>query len=160
MSSQPRPALTLVDADARDLDEVMRLMTDAFDPAWGEAWTRAQCLGILSVPGVWLTLARGGCGEARGFALSRVVLDEAELLLLAVARLHRGAGVGRALLAESGRAAAARGAVRLHLEVRDGNGAIHLYRAGGFGEIGRRPNYYRGGDGRSFDAITLSRTIA
>ena len=49
-------------------------VTAAFDPRFGEAWTRAQCIGILAMPGVWLTLAR--VGEAVvGFALSRAIMD-------------------------------------------------------------------------------------
>ena len=30
-----------------DLDDVMRIMTAAFQPCFGEAWTRSQCAGIL-----------------------------------------------------------------------------------------------------------------
>lgn len=153
------PEFTVAAADARDLGDVMRLMADAFDPAWGEAWTRGQCLGILGLPGVWLSLARHAAKGPAGFALSRIVLDEAELLLLGVARARRGHGVGGALLAETMRIAAERGATRLHLEVRDGNGAIHLYRSAGFAEVGRRRGYYRGADGKCFDAITLSRPL-
>ncbi|MFS0738466.1 GNAT family N-acetyltransferase [Sphingomonas sp. 1P06PA] len=153
------PGLAVSPADARDLGDVMRLMGEAFDPAWGEAWTRGQCLGILGLPGVWLSIVRNAaCGPA-GFALSRIVLDEAELLLLGVAPRSRGQGIGGALLAETLRIAAARGAERLHLEVRDGNGAIRLYESAGFIEVGRRRGYYRGADGKSFDAITLSRTL-
>ena len=51
---------------------------------------------------------------------------------------------------------AARGARRLHLEVRDGNPAVGLYRAGRASTpAGRRRNYYHGPDGRTFDAVTL-----
>ena len=61
------------DADLRD---VMRVMDSSFDPGFGEAWTIAQCAGLLPLPGVWLTLARDG-EEAVGFALARLVADEA-----------------------------------------------------------------------------------
>ena len=90
-------AVTLRNADARDIGVVDRLMADAFDPRYGEAWTRNQCLGVLAMPGVRLTLAEVD-DEPAGFALVRRVLDEEELLLLAVARDHRRQGVGRALL--------------------------------------------------------------
>ncbi len=65
-----------------DLALVDQLMQGAFDPRFGEAWTRNQCLGILAMPGVWLTIAAID-GIPAGFALSRIVADEAELLLLA-----------------------------------------------------------------------------
>lgn len=152
--SQPVP-LTLCPGDCQDLGEVMDIMVDAFETSFGEAWTHVQAQGILGVPGVWLSLARLGPGAA-GFALSRVVMDEAELLLLAVRRQARRQGIGAALLGCAIATARARGAARLHLEVRDGNGALALYRASGFAEVGRRPRYYRGADGATFDALTLS----
>jgi len=155
MSTLHRPATQLIEGTAVDLDEVMATMHAAFDPTFGEAWTRGQCSGILGLGGVWLLLARCD-GQAAGFALSRVVLDEAELLLLAVQPMNRRLGVGGALLAAVADEARIRGAVRIHLEMRDGNPAAHLYEGAGFHEIGRRKRYYRGRDGSSFDAITLA----
>jgi len=155
MSTLHSQATELVEGTAVDLDEVMATMHAAFDPLFGEAWTRGQCAGILGLGGVWLQLARSG-GLAAGFALSRVVLDEAELLLLAVQPAQRRLGVGRALLAAVADEARIRGATRLHLEMRDGNPAAHLYEGAGFHEVGRRKRYYRGRDGSSFDAITLA----
>ena len=52
--------------------------------------------------------------------------------------------------------ARADGAARVHLEVRDGNPAIEMYRGAGFAPVGRRRNYYRGADGAQFDAFTFS----
>jgi ribosomal-protein-alanine N-acetyltransferase len=139
-----------------DLDAVMKVMSDSFDPAFGEAWTAPQCVSLLPMSGVWLSLAREG-EDAIGFALGRMVVREAELLLLAVARHARGHGVGRLLLDRFTLIASTRGAERLHLEVRDGNPAIRLYSASGFAEVGRRRNYYRGRDGQMYDALTLAR---
>ena len=34
-----------------DLDDVMRIMSGAFQPCFGEAWTRSQCAGILPMSG-------------------------------------------------------------------------------------------------------------
>ncbi len=48
----------LREAGVADLAEVMTVMDDAFEPAFGEAWTRSQCQGILELPRVWLTIAR------------------------------------------------------------------------------------------------------
>lgn len=141
-----------------DIDAVMAVMDDSFDAAFGEAWTAPQCAGLMPMAGVWLTLARRG-EETVGFALSRVVLREAELLLLAVRRDVQGSGTGRALLDAFIHSAAARGAEHLHLEVRDGNAAVKLYSAAGFSEVGRRAAYYRGRDGQVFDALTLAKTI-
>lgn len=155
-TTAPAPTI-LITGTLGDLDEVMATMESAFDPRFGEAWSRGQCAGIMPMPGVWLLLARH-CGGG-GFALSRAVADEAELLLLAVSPTARRAGVGGALLAQVMRDARARGATRVHLEMRENNPAVALYAGAGFREAGRRPRYYRGNDGRSFDAITLARSL-
>nr|WP_156681428.1 GNAT family N-acetyltransferase [Sphingomonas profundi] len=136
----------------------MTVMTEAFDPAFGEAWNANQCLGILGLPGVWMLLARRAA-EPLGFALARIVMDEAELLLLGVRPAHRRHGVGSKLLERVTAEAEARGAARLHLEVRDGNPALELYRARGFSQTGCRPDYYRGADGKSFDALSLTTVV-
>lgn len=143
---------------AADLLTVESIMADAFDPRFGEAWTRGQCVGILAMPGVWLTIAEVG-GAAAGFALSRLVADEAELLLLATRPAARRRGVARALLRSVIGDAVSRGAVTLHLEVRDGNDAIKLYTAAGFARVGERRNYYRGAGGQMFNGFTFRREI-
>jgi len=140
-----------------DLDAVMNVMRDSFDPAFGEAWTGPQCAGLLPMPGVWLSLARHR-GDVVGFALGRVIGDEAELLLLAVRRQSQGHGIGRKLLHRFQEVASRKGAEHLHLEVRDCNYAVGLYTTGGFHEVGRRKNYYQGRDGQLYDALTLAKT--
>ena len=149
-------ALTIESGSIADVEPVIRVMEASFDPAFGEAWTAPQCAGLLPMPGVWLTVARKG-GEPVGFAMARVIAGEAELLLLAVRRDAQGRGIGKALLNRFIADALERGATQLHLEVRDGNEAIHLYRQSGFKEIGRRRNYYRGPSGQLYDALTLAR---
>ena len=145
---------TLREGGGADIAAMSDVMEDAFDAAYGEAWTPGQCLGVLDLPGVWLTIAESD-GEAVGFALARVILDEAELLLIAVRPGRRREGIGAALLARTFALARTRGASRLHLEVRSGNEAAALYRRAGFSQIGRRPAYYRGKDGVLFDALSL-----
>ena len=142
-----------------DLEAVMQVMGDSFDPAYGEAWTSAQCAGLMPMPGVWLSLARTG-DDVIGFALGRIVLKEAELLLLAVRQDGQRKGIGRMLLDRFILVAASRGADRLHLEVRAGNPAMNLYLKAGFAEVGRRKNYYTGSDGQIYDALTLTRASA
>ncbi|MFL6729832.1 MAG: ribosomal protein S18-alanine N-acetyltransferase [Sphingomicrobium sp.] len=140
-----------------DLDAVMEVMEPAFGTQFGEAWTRSQCAGILPMAGVSLTLARDGSERsAAGFSLVRTVADEAELLLLAVNPTHRRRGIGRRLLDDFVDHARSCGARRVHLEVRDGNPAIEMYRSAGFSPIGRRRNYYHARDGRQFDALTFA----
>jgi [ribosomal protein S18]-alanine N-acetyltransferase len=150
-------AVTLRQGGADDLPAVIAVMTRAFDPAFNEAWNKGQCLGLLSLPDTWLTVAEEG-DTLRAFALGRLLIDEAELLLLAVDPPCRRQGIATALIERSFLQAKARGAHRLLLEVRDGNGAMDLYTGVGFHQIGRRRDYYQGPGGLR-DAITLARPI-
>jgi ribosomal-protein-alanine N-acetyltransferase len=150
------PDIAITEGGVADLAAVMRVMEDSFDPAFGEAWTAPQCAGLLPMSGVWLSLARRGEAVV-GFALGRVVRDEAELLLLAVHRSSQGMGVGQRLLDRFAAVAASKGAEQLHLEVREGNHAVSLYSRNGYREVGRRRNYYSGRGGQLFDALTLAK---
>jgi len=141
------------------MDAVMGIMATAFEPTYGEAWTRSQCAGIMPMAGVSLRLAERGKGQIAGFALIRAIADEAELLLIAVDPAAQQAGIGAALLDDFLAIAATHGVRRLHLEVRDGNTAIALYERAGFTLVGRRRDYYRGKDGHKRDALTLAREV-
>lgn len=142
-----------------DLSDVMIAMRDAFDPEFGEAWTEAQCAGILGMPGSRLVIARREL-EPAGFAMSRTIAGETELLLLAVRVGFRRSGIGRSLLERAIVDARDEGAQTMHLEVRDGNGAVLLYQGAGFQQVGRRRHYYRGVNGKVFDALTFRLKLA
>lgn len=141
-----------------DLALVDSIMAAAFDPRFGEAWTHNQCLGIFALPGVWLTIATLD-GQPAGFAMCRLVVDEVELLLLATAPALRRRGVAAALLRSVIADSISEGAAKLHLEVREGNDAIKLYKGTGFVKVGERRNYYRGTNGQAFHAFTYSRDL-
>ena len=156
-SPAPTPLHSLSEGGIGDLPEVMGVMESAFGDTFGEAWTRSQLAGILPMAGVSLILARSTDGRCSGFSLARRVADEAELLLLAVTRDQRRRGIGRMLLDHFLAEAREHRLARVHLEVREGNPAVAMYRGLGFEPVGRRRAYYLGGDGRRHDAITLSR---
>jgi len=145
-----------------DLDRIMAVMAAAFDPAYGEAWTRRQVEDALVLGNCHYGLiAASGLPPApeeaaAGFFLSRTAFDEEELLLLGVAPESRGKGLGGRLLQDFAAGARARGAMRLLLEMRRGNPAELLYRNFGFIPIGERPNYYRMTSGERIDAITFA----
>lgn len=146
------------------LDAAMAVMDTAFEPHWGEAWTRAQLRDSLAMPSTFLLLADRNAepvtdGSAAGFALSRQALDEEELLLLAVRPEERGRGLGAALVERYFAAATRRGVRRVFLEMRANNPAHSLYRRCGFEPIGVRPRYYRAADGQAIDAITFAREL-
>ena len=147
------------------LDAIMVVMEGAFDPRFGEAWTRRQVADSLTLRNVFFTLIDPAGADdvdperVTGFAMTRQVLDEEEILLIAVLPEHRGKGVGKQLLQEVIERARNRSVTRLFLEMRDGNPAEHLYRGFGFEKIGHRAGYYRGAVGGPLDAITFAKDI-
>lgn len=141
--------------DAHDIEAIMPVMQAAFDPSFGEAWSAEQCRGVMTLPGTWLILAVTGEAVA-GFALWRSVLEDAELLLIAVRPEQQSLGAGNALLDHIERAAALNGVTKLHVEVRSDNHARRFYEARGFEKTGTRQNYYKRTDNGPNDAVTLS----
>lgn len=155
----PDVSIALYEDGARAaLADAMEVMVEAFDPAFGEAWTLPQLSGIMLMPGTWLTVARLDAAPL-GFALVRSVLDECELLLLAVAPRWQGRGIGRMLLSHSLTIARQRGIISMNLEVRADNNAIRLYENFGFEFVHRRPGYYRGTSGQLYDALSFRTDI-
>ncbi len=149
--------LTIARHGIEALDEAMHVMVRAFDPRFGEAWTAAQCTGVLSMPGATLVVARNG--EIEGFALVRAMAGDAELMLLAVLPDARTHGTGRALLRETMAVARDAGAENYFLEVRADNPAIALYTSEGLQQVGIRRDYYRGKDGYRRDALTFRKRL-
>ncbi|WP_068073650.1 GNAT family N-acetyltransferase [Novosphingobium lentum] len=144
-----------------DIDRIMHVMTDAFDPAFGEAWNRRQIGDALILPATHYGLIFGdgsiGADDAddvAGFFLSRAVLDEEELLLFAIAPPFRHRGLGHRLLDHFIAQARDRGMQRLFLEMRKDNPAGQLYYRHGFRPVGIRPAYYRTPSGIRLDAVS------
>jgi [ribosomal protein S18]-alanine N-acetyltransferase len=143
------------------LDQIMAVMECAFDPAFGEAWTRSQVENALLMGNcrVILVNARGECPAddepATGFSLIRSVAGEDELLLFAVDPKYRRQGIGAAMLTLLFQDARSRAIEAIHLEMRRDNPAERLYRAHGFVPVGIRPNYYRSSTGERIDAISF-----
>jgi ribosomal-protein-alanine N-acetyltransferase len=97
-----------------------------------------------------------------GFAITRVLVDDAELLLIAVSPDVRRSGVATTLLNELVARLKEIGKTPLHLEVRASNdGAIVFYEARGFARSGLRKNYYPNGvlGNQREDAILMQRSL-
>jgi ribosomal-protein-alanine N-acetyltransferase len=150
--------LEIYEGDARDIASIMPVMNAAFDPSYGEAWTASQCLSVLSLPDSHLHLARKGQRMA-GFALTRGVLDEEELLLIAVIPELTRNRIATTILQAVIARARQEGRTRLFIEVRQNNAAVNFYQRSGFASIGTRPAYYSGPDGNRFDATTMQLNI-
>ena len=143
------------------LDAVMMVMLNAFPQDFGERWTRPQLARLLEGDErAWLAVVRADdAADLCGFALTRTVADEAELMLLAVRRDARRRGLASALLSDAFDHARRQGARSLFAEVRAGNPAEDFYRINGLAAVGRRPRYYRSTDGMLHDAVTMRRSL-
>jgi [ribosomal protein S18]-alanine N-acetyltransferase len=138
--------------DARRMAE---LHAEGFAIGW-DAAEFEQLLLEKAVADVLVSQALVG-HVVTGFAISRVVLDEAELLSIALDREVRGLGLSAALLERHMAQLAQAGAQSVFLEVAaDNMPALALYRGAGFAEIGRRRGYYPGEAGHPRrDALTM-----
>lgn len=144
---------TLSEASARDAAAIARLHGASFHRGWSDGEIE-QMLRDRHVLAHRATSGR----SLRGFILSRLVTDEAEILSVAVAAAQRGKGLARRLLDLHLRRLAGLGARAVYLEVDEGNTpALRLYRRAGFRQVGRRPGYYQSSQGAA--ALVLRRDL-
>ncbi|MEP9382792.1 ribosomal protein S18-alanine N-acetyltransferase [Nocardioides sp. KR10-350] len=136
--------MTVRTATLADVAGLAALEAGSFpDDAWTEDYLRLAVSGELPTVAV---LAAEADGEVVGHVIVSTVFEIAELQRIAVAPEHRRRGVATALLHATAARAAAAGAERLLLEVREHNRpALAFYRKEGFAEIDRRDRYYRDG---------------
>ena len=117
-------------------------------------WNAREIRALLDSPHVFALT------ESGGFLMGRAAAGEAELLTLAVLPAARRHGLGMRLVHDFVTMARSRDATRAFLEVAAGNApALALYERAGFGQVGRRKAYYKVSDGRTEDALVLSRAL-
>lgn len=123
-----------------DLDQVLLVETHSF----ATPWSRAAFYGeLLENPRARYLVAVNGRRVA-GYIGLWLILDEAHITNVAVHPDYRGRGIGRMLMMQAEKVAAANGARRMTLEVRKSNiVAQNLYRSLGYYSVGVRPGYYR-----------------
>src|SRR5207302_5686662 len=120
-------------------------------------WSDGEIEGMLRDRHVLAHRATAG-RSLRGFIVSRIVTDEAEILSVAVASAQRGKGLARRLLDLHLRRLAGLGARAVYLEVDEDNApARKLYRRAGFQGVGRRDGYYQDPTGPSTAPLALPR---
>jgi ribosomal-protein-alanine acetyltransferase len=106
----------------------------------------------------YLSLVAREHGRVCAFVIARTLVDEAELLLIAVTPSERRQGVAALLWIELAQRLRSAGAATVFLEVRASNAAAHgFYSSRGFAKIGVRKKYYPNGvhDGDREDAILM-----
>lgn len=145
----PKSALQFRPMQTVDLDCVM-----AIEPTiYPFPWTAGNFRDSLNAGHSCWMMEQDGV--VIGYAVLMLVLDEAHLLNISIARAWQGKGYGRALLAFMVDKAREHGAANMFLEVRVSNlSAISLYEKTGFNEMAIRPRYYPAANGRE-DAILM-----
>lgn len=114
---------------------VAELEKQNFSEPWPEIAVRSELTNKLSL---WLVAMDGE--TVVGYVGSQTVLQEADMMNIAVADTHRRQGIARLLVEEL---ICQLDAYQLTLEVRASNApAIALYEKLGFQQVGLRKNYY------------------
>lgn len=132
-----------------DLDAIM-----AIEPhIYSHPWSRGNFSDSLaSGYSAWVLLDGA---KIIGYALMMMVLDEAHLLNLSIAKAYQKQGLGRLLLEHMISVAKRHRAANMFLEVRPSNiSAIALYENIGFNEMAIRRGYYPAHNGRE-DAVLM-----
>jgi [ribosomal protein S18]-alanine N-acetyltransferase len=134
-----------------DLDSVLAIEQACFP----RPWTREHFVSeIASDRGVAVVAERSG--HLAGYLCLTVLLDEAEILDIAVSPDARRSGVGAALMEWAFGESLKRGATVLRLEVRATSGpAIAMYERFGFVRSGLRKGYYEQG----IDALLMDKNL-
>jgi ribosomal-protein-alanine N-acetyltransferase len=124
---------------AGDIPPVMEIERASFITPWTEGMFRSQ----LRFREHAINLVLLEDGTVVGYAAAWIAYDEIHLLSIAVVPAVRRRGLGGEILRTVMERGRARGAVRVILEVREGNAAAHaFYRMHGFVDIGTRRRYY------------------
>ena len=125
--------------NATHFPQIAELEKLCFSDPWSEKSIETELSCRLSV---WLVALEGE--QVVGYVGSQTVIDESDMMNIAVHPDFRRRGIAEALVAELEAALRQRGSHALTLEVRDSNApAIALYEKLGFAQVGLRKNYYR-----------------
>ena len=119
--------------------QVAALEAICFRDPWSEKSVASELNNPLSH---WLVAVEDDA--VLGYIGSQTVLDESDMMNVAVSPAHRRKGIAEALVLALADALREKGSVKLALEVRASNApAITLYEKLDFKTIGLRKNYYR-----------------
>lgn len=117
------------------------------------AWTAGEFTQLLAQNHTHV------CVHAQGFALTRTLAGESELLTLAVDPAHHRQGIARTLM-HDWLTALQNTAETAFLEVAsDNHGARALYAHFGFEQVAVRTGYYMRKDAAAVDALILRRNV-
>lgn len=149
MNAELKPSVTYRPMKKADLDAIMAIEPEIYP----YPWTRGNFADSLKAGySCWVCEHEG---QLVGYAVLMMVLDEAHLLNISIARVCQGRGWGRRLLEHVVGVARGYNGQMMFLEVRPSNkSALALYESMGFNEFSVRKGYYPAANGRE-DAILM-----
>lgn len=143
-------------AAPRDADAVAKLHAKSFY----QGWPRQDIEAYLSDTDTPTLVACDKGRKVAGFAMLRLLGDDAELMTIAVDQKYRGKGVGEALMKACFADLLMTPSKRMILEVAaDNPAAIRLYDKLGFKRLGERRGYYARPDGQPATALVMARDL-
>jgi ribosomal-protein-alanine N-acetyltransferase len=149
-------AVAIEPATLRDAPRLAQLHGASFHRGWGEG----EFEQMLAERNTLVHRLRQG-RTTIGFAVSRMAVDEAEILSIAVDAKHRGRGLSRNLLLTHLGHLAGHGVRTVFLEVEENNQpARRLYDRAGFSVAGRRERYYKQPGGEQLNAVLMRRDLS
>ena len=108
-----------------------------------DAWTEQGFIDSLKEPTALFLAAEGEDGSLQGYIGAYYVLDDAEIVNVAVTKSCQGQGIGLSLVHEMLTRLREKKVETVVLEVRIGNApARHVYEKAGFEAIGIRKDFY------------------
>ena len=130
--------MNIIPMNENHVSQVAALEKLCFSDPWSENSVASELRNPLSL---WLVAEEDGA--VCGYVGSQTVLDETDMMNIAVRPESRRRGIAAALIGELVSRLKGRGSRILRLEVRQSNApAIALYEAMGFTQLGLRKNYY------------------
>lgn len=130
--------MEIVEMTSAHVGEIAALEKACFSSPWSEKSIAGELTNPLAL---WIVATVDH--KVVGYVGTQSVMNEADMMNLAVDENHRRMGIARALVEKLVALLRNNGVYALMLEVRKSNAAaISLYESMGFIQVGCRPNYY------------------
>lgn len=134
-----------------DVDRINQIEQASFS----DPWTKESLIAVANASNFYGLVAEDD-GIVVGYIGASSVLDEGEILLVAVDGAFRGKGYGKMLVNTLLKEYKGNGVKKVFLEVRKSNApAIACYKKCGFVKIAERARYYRDGE----DALIMEASL-
>ncbi len=154
------PPLLVRPATLDDVSSIAHIMQKCFDPVEETHWHNQQIKEAISGNhlSVFVIVVSD---QMVGFLITQIVVDEAEILLIAIEPERQGVGFASHLLQGWLNAEKQKSRLKkISLEVAEDNmAAIKFYHSAHFEQVGLRKAYYKKANGERTNAMILARRL-